>query len=70
MLEIDNPCCIGPEQEFFMSGQKPKLGQKGAIREIAKELTELRKSPLSPKTYDVVRESYEQARKDDKNRQI
>ncbi|HRO67804.1 MAG TPA: hypothetical protein PL182_09600 [Pseudobdellovibrionaceae bacterium] len=53
-----------------MSGQKPKLGQKGAIREIAKELTELRKSPLSPKTYDVVRESYEQARKDDKNRQI
>lgn len=49
-----------------MSEQKPKLGQKGAIREIAKEMTEIRKSPLSPKVHDVVRENAERTRKNDK----
>lgn len=49
-----------------MSEQKPKLGQKGAIREIAKELTELRKKPISPKVHDIVHENYERTRKNDK----
>lgn len=46
-----------------MSNQKPKLGQRGAIREIAKEMTDLRKKPLSPKVHDIVREDHERTRK-------
>lgn len=49
-----------------MSEQKPKLGRKGAIRDIAKELTKLRKSPLSPRVHDIVRENDERTRKKDR----
>lgn len=49
-----------------MSEQKPKIGKKGAIHEIAKQLTELRKKPISPKVHDIVRENFERAQKDNK----
>ena len=49
-----------------MSEQKPKIGKKGAIHEIAKELTELRKKPISSKVHDIVRENYERAQKENK----
>ena len=39
-----------------MSEQKPKLGKKGALKEVAKKLTELRKKPLSKKVFDIVQE--------------
>lgn len=52
--------------EASMSEQKPKLGKKGSIKEIAKELTELRKKPISPKVHDIVRENYERTQKDNK----
>lgn len=42
-----------------MDNKVPKLGKKGAIKEIAKKLTELRKKPLSKKIHDIVRENYE-----------
>lgn len=49
-----------------MTEQKPKIGKKGAIREIAKELTALRKKPLSEKVHEIVRENYERSHKDKK----
>ena len=49
-----------------MSEQKPKIGKKGAIREIAKELTELRNKPISPKVHDIVRENFERTQKNNK----
>lgn len=49
-----------------MSEQKPKLGKKGAIGEIAKKLTELRQKPISPKVHDIVRENYERTQKENK----
>ncbi len=50
-----------------MSEQKPKLGKKGAIREIAKQLTELRKKPLSKKVFEIVEENFE---RNQKNRKV
>lgn len=49
-----------------MSEQKPKLGKKGAIREIAKQLTELRKKPLSKKVFEIIQENFEQNEKNKK----
>lgn len=49
-----------------MSEQKPKIGKKGAIREIAKQLTELRKKPLSKKVFDIVEENFERTQKNKK----
>lgn len=49
-----------------MSEQKPKIGKKGAIREIAKQLTELRKKPLSKKIFEIVEENYERNQKNKK----
>lgn len=42
-----------------MSEQKPKLGKKGALKEVTKKLTELRKKPLSKKLFEIVQENYE-----------
>lgn len=42
-----------------MSEQKPKLGKKGALQKISKQLTELRKKPLSKKILEIVQENYE-----------
>lgn len=42
-----------------MDNKVPKLGKKGAIKEVAKQLTELRKKPLSKKIHDIVHENYE-----------
>lgn len=50
----------------MMSEQKPKIGKKGAIREIAKQLTELRKKPLSKKVFEIVEENYERNQKNKK----
>ena len=41
-----------------MSEQKPKLGKKGALKEVAKKLTVLRKKPLSKKVFDIVQENF------------
>lgn len=49
-----------------MSEQKPKVGKKGAIQKIAKELAELRNKPISSKVHDIVRENFERAQKQDK----
>ena len=49
-----------------MSVEKPKMGKKGAIYEIAKQLTSLRKKPISPKVHDIVRENYERTEKENK----
>ena len=53
-------------QEAIMSEQKPKIGKKGAVSEIAKQLTELRKKPISPKVHDIVRENFERTQKNNK----
>ncbi len=42
-----------------MFEQKPKLGKKGALKEVTNKLTELRKKPLSKKTFEIVQENYE-----------
>lgn len=42
-----------------MSEQKLKLGKKGALQKISKQLTELRKKPLSKKILEIVQENYE-----------
>ncbi|OYZ24090.1 MAG: hypothetical protein B7Y39_02510 [Bdellovibrio sp. 28-41-41] len=39
-----------------MSEQKPRIGQKGAGREIAKKLSEMRRKPLSQKILNIVGE--------------
>ncbi|MBL7557631.1 MAG: hypothetical protein JNM24_17510 [Bdellovibrionaceae bacterium] len=39
-----------------MSEQKPRIGQKGAGREIAKKLSEVHRKPLSQKILNVVDE--------------
>lgn len=49
-----------------MNEQKPKIGKKGAIREIAKQFTELRKKPISPRVHDIVRENFERTQKENK----
>lgn len=52
--------------EVYMTEQKPKIGKKGAIHEIAKKLTELRQKPISPKVHDIVRENFEKTQKENK----
>ncbi len=42
-----------------MNNQNPKIGKKGAIKEVAKSLTELRKKPLSKKVFEIVQENYD-----------
>lgn len=42
-----------------MKNQNPKIGKKGAIKEVAKSLTELRKKPLSKKVFEIVHENYD-----------
>ncbi len=49
-----------------MSEQKPKVGKKGAVKEVAKQLTELRKKPLSKKVFEIVQENYERNQRDKK----
>jgi hypothetical protein len=42
-----------------MSEQKPKLGKKGAAKALTKKFTELRKTPLSKRVFEIVKENYE-----------
>lgn len=42
-----------------MTEQRSKIGKKGALKEVAKKLTELRKKPLSKKVFEIVQENYE-----------
>lgn len=49
-----------------MSEQKYKIGKKGAIREVAKQLTDLRKKPLSKKIFEIVEENFERNQKNKK----
>lgn len=50
-----------------MSEQKPKIGQKGAGREIAKKLSEMRRKPLSQKILNIVGEISEREQKKQKD---
>jgi hypothetical protein len=46
-----------------MSEQKPKIGKKGAGREIAKKLSEMRRKPISQKILNIVNEISEREQK-------
>ena len=50
-----------------MSEQKPKIGKKGAGREIAKKLSEMRRKPLSQKIFNIVNEISEREQQKQKN---
>ena len=50
-----------------MSEQKPRIGKKGAGREIAKKLSEMRRKPLSQKILNVVNEISEREQKKQKD---
>ena len=50
-----------------MSEQKPKIGKKGAGREIAKALSEIRKKPISEKLINIVNEVSEKEKSRNKN---
>ena len=54
------------KQEALMSEQKPKIGKKGAGREIAKKLSEMRRKPLSQKILNIVNEISEREQKNQK----
>lgn len=49
-----------------MSEQKPRIGKKGAGREVAKALSEIRKKPISEKILNIVEEISEDEKKRDK----
>lgn len=49
-----------------MSEQKPKIGQKGAGREITKKLSESRRKPMSKELIDIVNEISEREQKKQK----
>lgn len=51
-----------------MSEQKPRIGKKGAAREIAKKMSELRRKPISKDVLDIVEEISERNQK--KNKKI
>jgi hypothetical protein len=54
------------KQEFNLSEQKPKIGKKGAGREIAKKLSEMRRKPISQKIFNIVNEISERKKKSQK----
>ncbi len=47
--------------------QKPRVGKKGGAKRVAKELTKIRKSPLSKKVYDIVDENHRRQNSDKKS---
>lgn len=49
-----------------MSEQKTKIGKKGAGREIAKKLSEMRHKPISQKILNIVNEISEREQKNQK----
>ncbi|GIL17074.1 MAG: hypothetical protein BroJett040_08250 [Oligoflexia bacterium] len=53
-----------------MNDQTPKIGKKGALREVAKKLTELRKKPLSKEVFEIVKENYENNRNNGANKKV
>lgn len=46
--------------------ETPKIGKKGAIKEVAKKLSELRKKPISKDVFEIVKENAKQ----DKNKKV
>ncbi len=49
-----------------MTEQKPKIGKKGAAKEIARKFSELRQQPISKDVFRIVDEAYEKRKKSDK----
>jgi len=49
-----------------MNEQKPKIGKKGAAKEIAKKLSKLRKQPISSEIFRIIDESEQKRKKSDK----
>lgn len=41
-----------------MRNEKPKVGKKGALKEVAKKLTELRKKPISKEVFEIIQENF------------
>lgn len=49
-----------------MTDEKPRIGKKGAAREIAKKLSELRKQPISNEVFRIIDEAEQKRKKSDK----
>lgn len=49
-----------------MANEKPKIGKKGALREVTKKLTELRKKPISKEVFEIVQENFDRNQKSKK----
>ncbi len=49
-----------------MTNEKPKIGKKGALREVTKKLTELRKKPISKEVFEIVQENFDRNQKSKK----
>ena len=41
-----------------MSEQKPRIGKKGAAKELTKKFTEIRKTPVSKRVFEIVEENF------------
>ena len=65
-LQNKKLCYITLKQELIMSEQKPKIGQKGAGREITKKLSDARRKPLSTELVNIVNEISEREQKKQK----
>lgn len=66
MLHVKKLCYIYPEKEGFMSEQKNRIGKKGGAREIAKQLSEIRKKPISNEVLQIVEEIGDARKKQEK----
>jgi len=49
-----------------MEKTKPRIGQKGAAREITKMLTELRKRPLPKELFEIAEGYYKRKQQEEK----
>lgn len=49
-----------------MDNNIPKLGKKGALKEVVNLLTEIRKKPLSKEVHEIVRENHERTQTEKK----
>ena len=39
-----------------MNEKKPRIGKKGGIKRVAAELSKIRKTPVSPKVFEILEE--------------
>ena len=53
-----------------MTEQGIKIGKKGALKEVVKKLTGLRKKPLSKKVFEIVQDNYDRQQSEERNKKI